>query len=90
MKPTAGATAATPRGIKMVPLRQRQRALEEWDRPDPSRVRIAQRVRAFPTPQRVNLNDPLNSPCSHRFPSVFVAKFMSGSGADNDLGVTRA
>ena len=46
----------------MIPLRRRQHALEEWDRPDPSRLRTAQRLRAVPTPQRVNLNDPLNPP----------------------------
>ena len=74
----------------MIPLRRKQRFLEEWDRPDPSRVRTAQRVRAVPTPQRVNPNDPLNAPCRPRFSSVFAAKFMSGSGADNDLGVTSA
>ena len=74
----------------MIPLRRKQRFLEEWDRLDPSRLRTAQRVRAFPTPQRVNLNVPLNAPYSPRFSGVFAAKFMSGSGADNDLGVTWA
>ncbi len=31
----------------MIPLRRGQHALEEWDRPDLFRMRLAQRVRAW-------------------------------------------
>ena len=55
--------------------RRRQRFLEEWDRPDPSRVRIVQRDRAFQTPQRVNLNDPLHPPL---VPPVGVCDWYHG------------
>ena len=46
----------------MIPLRRRGHALEEWDRPGPSRVRTAQRVRTGPTLQRVKLKDALHPP----------------------------